>query len=122
MSGMALVDSLIAFVVGLLIGALGIYVGARVLSGVEDYTYALVTAFVGMVVWVVVAFLVGWIPLLGPLLALVAYVAVLNWRYPGGWMRAIGIALIAWVATLLVLYVLAAVDITTFEALGVPGV
>lgn len=118
---MALVDSLIAFVVGLLIGALGIYVGARVLADVDDYTYALVTAFVATLIWIVVAFFVGWIPLLGPILALLAYVAVLNWRYPGGWMRAAGIALLAWVASLLVLYVLAVFEITTFQAVGVPG-
>lgn len=118
---MALVDTLVAFVVGLLVGALGIYVGARVLSDVEDYTYALVTAFVATVIWVVVALVVGWIPLLGPILALLAYVGVLNWRYPGGWLRAAAIALIAWVASLVVLYVLAVIGFTTFEAVGVPG-
>lgn len=119
---MALVDSLIVFVVGLLIGALGIYVGARVMADVDDYTYALVTALIGAIVWAIVGFFFGWIPLLGPLLALLAYVAVLNYRYPGGWINAIGIALIAWVAVIAVLYVLAFLGITTFDAVGVPGV
>jgi len=118
---MALVDSLVALVVGLLVGGLGIYVAARVLSDVDDYTYAVVTAFVATVIWVLVAFFVGWIPFLGPLLALVAYVAVLNYRYPGGWIRAIGIALIAWIASLAVLYVLAVFGLTTLEAVGVVG-
>ena len=118
---MALVDSLVAFVVSLLIGALGIYLGASVLTDVEDYTYAVVTALVASLVWIVVAFFVGWIPLLGALLALLAYVAVINYRYPGGWLDAIGIALIAWIASLVVLYVLALLEITTFSAIGVPG-
>lgn len=118
---MAVIDSLLTFVIGLLIGALGIYVGARVITDTEDYGYAIVTALIAMVVWVIVAFFVGWIPLLGPLLALIAYVGVINYRYPGGWLQAIGIALIAWLASLVVLWVLALVGITDPGAVGVPG-
>lgn len=118
---MALIDTIVAFVVSLLIGALGIYLGASVLTNVEDYTYAIVTALIGSLVWAVVAFFVGWIPLLGPILALIAYVGVINYRYPGGWVNAISIALIAWIATLVILYVLALLDITAFEAIGVPN-
>lgn len=118
---MAIVDSLIVFVISLLIGALGIYIGARVIANVSDYTYALITALVGAIVWVVVSFFFGWIPLLGPLLALIAYVAVINYRYPGGWGNAIVIALIAWIASFVVLYLLAVLGVTGFGALGVPG-
>jgi hypothetical protein len=114
---MAIIESAIAFVVGLLIGALGIYVGARVIVDYEDYTYAIVTALIATLVWI----FLGWIPLLGPILALVAYIAIINWRYPGGWLQAIGIALIAWIAAFVVLYVLAVVGITSFSAIGVPG-
>lgn len=118
---MAVVDSIIVFVVSLLIGALGIYAGARVVTGVNDYTYAIVTALIGAIVWTVVAFFFGWIPLLGPLLALLAYVAVINYRYPGGWGEAIGIALIAWIAAIIVLYALALFNIAAFDAVGIPG-
>ena len=119
---MAIIDSLIVFVVGLLVGAFGIYVGARVIVDVEDYTYAIVTALIASVLWAIVGLFLGWIPLIGPVIALIVYIGVLNWRYPGGWLRATGIALIAWAASLVVLYVLAAVGITTFDAIGVPGV
>jgi hypothetical protein len=118
---MAVLDSVIVFLVSLLIGALGIYVGARVVADYDDYTYAIVTALIGAVVWVVVSFFVGWIPLLGPLLALVAYLGVIQWRYPGGWLDAAGIALIAWLAALVVLYVLGLLEIVAFEATGIPG-
>lgn len=117
---MAIVDSIIAFVISLLIGALGIYVGASVLTDVEDYTYAIMTALIASLVWFIVAFFVGWIPLLGALLALLAYIGVINYRYPGGWLDAIGIALIAWVTTIVVLWILAFLGITTFSAIGVP--
>lgn len=119
---MALVDTIIVFVVSLLIGGLGLYVGASLLTDVEDYSYALVTAFIGALVWAIVGFFVGWIPFLGPLLAFLAYALVLHIRYPGGLVEAIGIALIAMVASLIVLYVLGVLGLTAFEAAGVPGV
>jgi len=119
---MAVIDSIIVFVVSLLIGALGIYVGARVITDTDDYTYAIVTALIGAIVWTLVALVIGWIPLLGPIVALIAYVAVINYRYPGGWLKAIGIALIAWLASLVVVAILAALGVTTFDAAGVPGV
>ncbi|MEA5389464.1 hypothetical protein VB779_22240 [Haloarculaceae archaeon H-GB11] len=118
---MAVVDTLAVFVVSLLVGALGIYLGARLVTDESDFTDAVVTALIGSVVWAIVAFFVGWIPLLGPLLALIAYVAVINYRYPGGWRNAIVIALIAWVASVVVLFVLSLVGFTAFEAVGVPG-
>ncbi|WP_436923608.1 hypothetical protein [Halosimplex amylolyticum] len=118
---MALVDSIIVFVVSLLVGALGIYIGASVITDHEDYTYAIVTALIGAIIWGVVGFLFGWIPLLGPILVLIAYVAVIQFRYPGGWGDAILIALIAWIASLVVLWVLAFVGIGALEAVGVPG-
>jgi hypothetical protein len=119
---MALLDSIIVFVVSLLIGALGIYVGAQLVTDSKDYTYAIVTALIGAIIWAIAGFLFGWIPLLGPVLVLIAYIAVINYRYPGGWFEAALIALLAWIATLVVLYMLALMNIAAFEAVGVPGV
>ena len=119
---MGLVESLIVFVISFLVGAIGIYVGARIITDREDYSYAFVTALIGAIIWSIVAFFVGWIPLLGPLLALIAYVGVINWRYPGGWVNAAAISIVAWIAALVVIYALAAVGLTSFEAAGVPGI
>jgi len=119
---MGVIESLIVFVVSLLIGALGIYIGARTLTGRDDYSYAVITALIASVLWVIVAFFLGWIPLLGPVLALLVYVGVINMRYPGDWPTAIGIALLAWLSSLVILYVLAALGVTSFDAVGVPGV
>ena len=114
---MALIDSLIVFVVSLLIGATGIYVGARIITDTESFEKAAITALIGAVV----GFLFGWIPFLGSLVALIAYIAVINWQYEGGWVNAAGIAVIALVASIVILYILAAVGLVGFEALGVPG-
>lgn len=118
---MAVIDSVIVFIVSLLVGALGIYVGARVITGVDNFTYAVITALLGAIIWGVVGFFLGWIPLLGPLLVLLAYVALINYRYPGGWGNAILISVIAWLAAFIVLYVLTLVGIGTLDAVGVPG-
>ncbi|QLC34207.1 hypothetical protein EFA46_008310 [Halarchaeum sp. CBA1220] len=108
--------SLILFVVSLLVGGLGIYAGARVVAGVEDYSHALVTAVIGAVAWAVLS----WVPLVGGLLALVAYVWVINWRYKGGWVNAILIALVAWIATAVAVFVLGALGVPV-TGIGVPG-
>ena len=47
--------------------------------------------------------------------------SVINYRYPGGWGNAIGIALVAWIASLVVLYILGILGVTAFDAMGVPG-
>ncbi|GAA0297447.1 hypothetical protein [Halarchaeum salinum] len=110
------IGSLLLFVISLLVGGLGIYVGARVITGVEDYSHAVITALVGALAWAVLS----WVPVIGSLLALVAYVAVINWRYRGGWVNAILIALVAWVATAIVVFVLGAVGVPV-SGLGVLG-
>jgi len=112
------VGSLVAFVIALLIGGLAIYVGARVVAGVDDYGRAVLTAVLGAVAWGLTA----WIPLVGPLLALVAWVWVINWRYPGGWVQAAVIGVVAWLAALVLLFVVSTVLDIGVGAFGVPGV
>lgn len=119
---MALIESLIVFAVSLLIGAFGIYVGARLFTMVDSFGRAFTTALVGAIVWAIAGFLFGWLPLLGPLLVLVAWLAVVNLQYPGSWGKAAGIALVAWLTAGIVLYVLAALNVVAFEAVGVPAV
>ncbi len=112
------VGSLIAFVVALLIGGLAIYISARVIVDVEDYSYAVITALVGAVAWA----LTSWIPLIGPIIALLVWIAVINWRYPGGWIKSVLIGLVAWLSALVILFVLNAVLGLGISAFGVPGV
>ncbi|MFC6768588.1 hypothetical protein [Natrinema soli] len=113
----SVIGSLVAFVVALLIGGLAIFVSARLIVDVEDYSHAIVTAFLGAIAWA----LTSWVPLLGPILALIAWVWVINWRYPGGWGTAAAIGFIAWLAALVILLVLNAVLGLGVGAFGVPG-
>ncbi|GGL58556.1 hypothetical protein [Halocalculus aciditolerans] len=112
-------SSVVLFVIGLLVGGFGVYVGARFITGTDDYTRALVTAAVGALAWAVFS----WVPVVGGLLALVAYVWVIKWRYAGGWVNAALIALVAWIATVVVVFVLSAVAPGLVgDVVGVPGV
>jgi hypothetical protein len=111
--------SIVAFVVSLLIGGLGIYVGARFIVDVEDFSYAVVTALVGGLLWGIIQFFV---PLIGGIVALIAYLWLINRRYPGGWVEAILITLVAWIAVVAVFVVLSLLvpGIGGLGAYGVP--
>ncbi len=112
------VGSVVAFVVALLVGGLAIYASARLVVGVDDYGRAVVTALFGAIAWALTA----WIPLVGPVLALVAWVWVIKWRYAGGWVKAAVVGLIAWVAALVILAVVNTLFGLGIGAFGVPGV
>lgn len=120
-----LVETVLGFLVGLLVGGVGIHVGAGLVVGEEDLEYALWTALYGAIGWAVGSLLVGWIPLLGailaPVLALGLYLLVVNLRYPGGWLEAAGIAAVAWLASWIVLSLLRRLVPGT-SAVGVPFV
>jgi len=118
----SVVSGVLVFLVSFVVGTAAITVGAQVLidrdTGVRR---AAVTALLGAVVYTLVGVFLGWIPLLGPLLMLLAWVGVINWQYPGGWGTSAGIAFVAWLVAVLILVVLAQVGIAT-DAFGIPGV
>lgn len=111
------IGSIVAFIVALLIGGLAIYVSASIIANVQDYSHAVVTAFVGAIGWA----LFSWIPLIGSILALIVWIGVINWRYPGGWINAAIIGFIAWLSALVILFVLNSVFGLGIGAFGVPG-
>lgn len=113
----AFLGSIAAFIVALLVGGLAIYISARVVVDVDNYSHAVLTAFLGAIAWL----LTSWIPLLGPILALIAWIAVIKWRYPGGWAKAGLIGLIAWLAALVILFILNSVLNLGVGAFGIPG-
>ena len=112
-----IIGSLVAFAVALLIGGAAIYISARIVTDVNNYSYAVLTALIGAIAWA----LTSWIPLIGPIIALIVWVAVINWRYPGGWIKAVFIGFIAWVSALVVLFVVNTIFGLGIGAFGIPG-
>ena len=116
-------DSIVVFAISLLVGSVSILAGARLIVDDEaGWPKAVVVALVGAVVWAVLSFFVGWIPILGPLALLVVWVGTINWSYPGGWGSAAAIGLVAWVVAAAILVGLGALGVVTPDALGVPWV
>lgn len=116
-------DTIIVFLVSLLIGGLGIYVGVSLATNEAiGFGSAILTALFGAIAWGAVSFFVGWLPLVGALLALIAWIGVINVRHSGGWGTAAVIGLIAWIVAGVVLYALATAGLVSAGAVGIPGV
>lgn len=118
----AIISAVFVFLVSLLIGTAAIHLGAQVMIDRDTgFLRAAVTALIGAIVYTLIGFFLGWIPFLGPLLMLIAWIGIINLQYPGGWGTAIGIGLIAWIVAILILFALNTLGIITPEALGVPA-
>lgn len=116
-------DTIIVFVVSLLVGSLGIYVGVSLATNEAiGFGGAALTALLGALAWGVVSFFVGWLPLVGALLTLVAWIGAINLRHSGGWGTAALIGFVAWAVASGVLYALAMAGLVSASAVGIPGV
>ena len=114
--------AVLVFLVSFLVGTVAITVGAQMLVDRDTgYRRAAITALLGALAYGLVGVFLGWIPLLGPILMLLAWVGVIKWQYPGGWGTALGIAFVAWLVAALLLYGLALLCIAT-DAFGIPEV
>ncbi len=118
----SIVSGVFVFLVSLLVGTAAIALGAQVFVDRDTgFRRAAITALIGALVYALVGVFFGWIPLLGPVLMLTAWVGVINWQYPGSWGTALGIAFVAWLVAVLLLYGLAVLGISA-DAFGIPGV
>ncbi len=118
----SIASAVLVFLVSLLVGTAAIHLGARLIIDRDTgFRRAALTALLGALVYSLVGFFLGWIPLLGPILMLLAWVGVVNWQYPGGWGTAAGIGFVAWITSVLILFALAQLGIVMPDAMGVPG-
>lgn len=115
------VRTLFGFVTSLIVVSIATYASTALLADETSYVHSIVTALLTSAVWFGVTYLTGGpFVVAGPILAVLAYVAAVNWRYSGGWIRAGSITLATWIANVAILYALALAGISSFEALGVP--
>jgi hypothetical protein len=116
-------DTIIVFLVSLFVGGLGIYVGVSLATDEAiGFGGAVLTALFGAIAWGLVSFFLGWLPLVGALLALIAWIGVINLRHSGGWGTAAVIGLVAWIVAAAVLYALAVAGFVSAGAVGIPGI
>lgn len=121
-------STVVVFVVSMLVGGVGNYVGIRIVSDEHPtYVHAVVSSILSAAVWGGLSYLltvydVGITPFAGALAALLVWVVVLYLRYSGGIVTAVPAALIAWAISVIVLYVIALYTAFPFEAIGIPAV
>lgn len=117
---MGLTDSIITFAVGLVVGALGIHLGALFVLGESSPMLAVSTALLGAVVWSVAGHFFGWVPFLGIILTFIVWLGFINARYSGGLVNAGKIAAVAWTASIIADYLLKYLGLKKAHAVGVP--
>ena len=118
---MPAIDALLVGIVNLIVGTLAIYAGAKlVIDRNAGIGRAAVVALVGALAWAFVAYSLGWLPVVGPLLALLAWIGIINVAYPGGWPTAAAVGFVAWLVAAGVLWAFASVGLVSYGALGVP--
>ena len=117
---MGLTDSLLKFATGLIVGTLGIHVGAILVLGQSGIETAAFTAVGGAAVWFLASHFFGWVPFLGIVLTFIVWLAFINGQYPGGLTEAAKIAGIAWVASVVADQILKVIGIRNPDTVGVP--
>ena len=117
---MGIVDSIFHLVIGFVTGTVGIHFGAIYAGVGSSPEVAAVTALAGAVVWAVVGFFMGWIPLIGSLGTFVVWLLMITQMYNVGIGSAFEIAVFAWVASFIVTHVESFFGFRS-KAMGVPG-
>jgi len=97
--------SVITFIVALIISTVIIYIVAKLFKQKEGIGRAFATALIGTIVYSIIYFIFGqgWIAaIVGGFVWLLA----LRWLYDIGWLKALGIAVIVWIAATIVGFLL----------------
>jgi hypothetical protein len=124
---MTLTASLLGAVLSFVVLTVATYASTKLL-GSGGLGLSVVTAALTSLVWFGVTYVVsgyvgveGYVVALGPLLAVVGYVLVVDLLHRGTVVRATAISLATWVITFAILYAAAALfGYSSFEAIGVP--
>lgn len=121
-------DGILVAVLSFLVLMVGTYVSSGVFTDGFNLSLAALSAAITSVVWSGVTYLVsgvlsvsGVAVALGPLLAVIAYIAVTDVLYEGSVVRATAISVGTWVVTFVILYAVTTyTTYSTLEAIGVP--
>ncbi len=110
-------ETFATFVVSLLVGGMALTVGERLVVGKGDLQGATLTAALGAVAWAIV----DGVPLLGTVLALGVWLAILHWRFDAGWFGTALIGGVAWITAVVTVSIGTALGLPLKEAIGIPA-
>ena len=99
--------TIIVFLISLVISAIIIYVVTKIFGEKEGFGTALLTAFIGAIIYAATYYFLrpelGW---LASLIGGIAWLIALGVLYSIGWLKALGIALIVWIIAAIVSFIL----------------
>ena len=99
--------AIIVFLFSLVISAIIIYVVTKLFGEKEGFGTALLTAFIGAIIYAATYYFLspelGWV---ASLVGGIAWLIALGFLYSIGWLKALGIALIVWIIAAIVSFVL----------------
>jgi uncharacterized membrane protein YvlD (DUF360 family) len=102
---MAFLGALISFLISLVISSVIIYLSAKLLSEKEGFGTAILTAFIGAIIFALVSYFLGsgWI---ASLIGGVAWLIALGSLYKMGWLKSFVVAVVIWIFATIVSWLL----------------
>jgi hypothetical protein len=98
---MGILITAIMFVIALIISTVIIYVVAKMLGETEDIKTAFIAAVAGTIIYTIVYFLIG--PgVIAAIIGGIAWLIALRMLYKIGWLKSLAIAVIIWIVTAIV--------------------
>jgi hypothetical protein len=102
---MAINPSIIGFVISLIVSAIIIFIATRILGEKEGVGTALLTAFIGALIFAVAHYFIG-SALLASVIGGLAWLIALGMLYKMGWLKALVVAIVIWIFAAIVSLVL----------------
>ena len=121
--GTTLSQAVVTFIASLIVGTAATYVATTILTDSSGLVHSFITALIASIVWIGITYFTSGsssLPFVGPIAALIAYIVVIDVRYPGTLVRATGISVLTWAIDFVILYALALLGISSFALIGIP--
>ena len=100
-----LVGTVIMFIVALIISAVVIYIVTKIFGETEDIKTAFIAAFIGTAIYTIIYYVIGQ-GLIAAFIAGIVWLVALQKLYTIGWVKSLIIAVVIWIATSIVGWVL----------------
>ena len=94
-------SSLIVFILGIIVSTIIIYLVTKLFGEREGIKTAFFAAIIGTIVFTIVYAILGRSPVAG-IIGGIAWLIALRWLYHMSWLRSIAVAIIVWIAGIII--------------------
>lgn len=93
---MAIISALLGFFISLIISAIIIYLATKLMGEEEEFGTAVLTAFIGAIIFALVSYFLG-VGLVASLVGGLAWLLALGSLYKMGWLKSFAVSIIIWI-------------------------